>query len=782
MENFEKIKANIFSVTEKDNNFMKHLKIAKRLKRPKSFEFEILENSETRKYKVKRLGLGELDTNYGLFLEYKFEVNDKWQEYTAIVKCKGFDHESLSPIFGNSTQLVVRTDSGCETGQLFGDRTCDCNGQLQESLKELGNLNQEKFGIVVHIPNQDGRGMGLPHKLSTLYLQNHTKVDTVQSGVLLTDIAEIDIRTYSGVIAVIKALGINNAKNICLLTNNPRKTKVFIDNGFKIETNNIIIPNNEQISNHLKAKEKFLGHCYNGSQKIVALASDLNNLSTEGFKDKHKPDLFLKEKPEVVKQLFVNMKKSLACVGLDPDIEKVCDSSSKKTKEDQVFEFIKKIVDTTHLDICSFKIQKAFFDELENGHNLLKGIIEYIHKKCPNIPVILDCKIGDIDNTMRTYLRNIFKELKADGVVVNPYMGDDVFEELKKYSNKLVCVLIKTSNPGANIIQDIEYQNKPYWLYILKLAMTRWNEAGNIVPILASIDNTKWLVEAREMIPQDTPILFAGIGAQGGEISNLSYVLNKKSTGVFVNSSRSIIFAHQKDKETKQDAILRSAKALKNLLESQRKIRYNMFKPYFLILSGVSGAGKTTLIKQLQNIDLRFCYISPDITRPLRDGENDKNYIKLDELRKKNIRGDYLAVNQINNNYYATPKKQIKDVLKCGKFPILDFPIDRIEVISDFVAGRIFNVYLLPPSEEVLKKRLHLDKRDIKGERFKNACKELSKLDRGEFDDCIDLKMISEDDKLRTIAQTIYERFMLKVHGANMSKQEVFSSETKTIM
>jgi len=82
--------------------------------------------------------------------------------------------------------------------------------------------------------------------------------------------------------------------------------------------------------------------------------------------------------------------------------------------------FIKKVIDLTKCSVCAYKIQKAFFDILPYGHDILEKVIKYIHETT-SVPVILDCKIGDIDNTMEIYMKNIFEVLKADAVLVTPF-------------------------------------------------------------------------------------------------------------------------------------------------------------------------------------------------------------------------------------------------------------------------------------------------------------------------------------------------------------------------
>lgn len=230
--------------------------------------------------------------------------------------------------------------------------------------------------------------------------------------------------------------------------------------------------------------------------------------------------------------------------------------------------FLKTVINITAPDVCAYKAQKAFFDIFDQGHSLLKEIISYTHQNYPDIPIILDCKIGDIENTMEAYAYNVFDVLKADGVVVNPYMGDDVLIPLAKYNNKSIIVLIKISNPSGEIVQDLVLQNgKQLWQQMLETTIDKWNGNENIIPVLSS--NAKFdATMIRSIIPNNMPILLAGIGAQGGNFGNLRKLLNADGAGVLVNSSRGLIFPNGNG--TWMENINRATIDLKTLLNNER--------------------------------------------------------------------------------------------------------------------------------------------------------------------------------------------------------------------
>jgi orotidine-5'-phosphate decarboxylase len=274
-------------------------------------------------------------------------------------------------------------------------------------------------------------------------------------------------------------------------------------------------------------------------------------------------------------QIFERMKayNTLLCCGLDPDLKKIPSElvGKKIPDEDKVFEFLQVAVDVTAPHVCAYKAQKAFFDVLAGGHDVLKKLIDYIHTSHPGIPVIVDCKIGDIENTMAAYIQNLFGSLQADGVVVNPYMGDDVVLPLAKLTDKSIVVIVKTSNPSGDIVQDVALQNgQPFWRYVLDLVVNHWNHNANMIPVLSSTVGLN-MAEIRPLIPDWMPILLAGVGTQGGNYADLRNLLNSEGVGVFINSSRGILYP--KSQQHWQIAIEEAAVRLKEALNNQRRLR-----------------------------------------------------------------------------------------------------------------------------------------------------------------------------------------------------------------
>jgi GTP cyclohydrolase II len=205
---------------------------------------------------VTRIGMGPLKTNSGNLWEFHFLVDDPWSEYHVLVAAPL--SESLDPVLMPEEPLLLRIDSGCVTGQIFSDLTCDCRDQLGVA---MDRIQQAKHGIVIAIPRQDGRGMGLAFKLATLYVQQEAKLDTYDAAVVLAGNSGIDVRTYGGAVAILRFFNVSSAHRIRFMTNNPLKLGALAENGYhNVERFPIVIDSTEHTAKHLAAKKEKLGH------------------------------------------------------------------------------------------------------------------------------------------------------------------------------------------------------------------------------------------------------------------------------------------------------------------------------------------------------------------------------------------------------------------------------------------------------------------------------------------------------------------------------------------
>jgi GTP cyclohydrolase II len=190
---------------------------------------------------------------------YHLVVNDEWRDYYVVyVGPTTSDRLPLLPSVSMHTPMPVRIDSGCITGMTFGDKSCECKDQLDAAIQLIRSNGQ---GFVIHVPSQDGRGMGIDFKLKTLNKQLLEGQDTVQAARDTAGSHLIDRRTYHGAIACLKVLGIDATHALNIATNNPDKIAAFRNGGLTIaEETRIHIKPTMLTERHLQAKKEHLNH------------------------------------------------------------------------------------------------------------------------------------------------------------------------------------------------------------------------------------------------------------------------------------------------------------------------------------------------------------------------------------------------------------------------------------------------------------------------------------------------------------------------------------------
>ena len=241
-------------------------------------------------------------------------------------------------------------------------------------------------------------------------------------------------------------------------------------------------------------------------------------------------------------ELFQEIKKkeSYLCVGLDTDIKKIPDCLKKEA--DPVFAFNKAIIEATADFAVAYKPNIAFYEaQGPRGWESLQKTMEVIPKNCFTIA---DAKRGDIGNTSSLYARTFFDKNAAgfdfDSVTVAPYMGRDSVMPFLEFENKWVILLALTSNIGSEDFQVLESGGEKIYEKVMKTAQS-WASPEALMFVVGATKAEKF-AEIRLVSP-DNFLLVPGIGAQGGDLGEVSRHGMNKECGLLVNSSRAIIFA-----------------------------------------------------------------------------------------------------------------------------------------------------------------------------------------------------------------------------------------------
>lgn len=231
---------------------------------------------------------------------------------------------------------------------------------------------------------------------------------------------------------------------------------------------------------------------------------------------------------------------SLLCVGLDPDLEQL-PSPLPRTVQGMVA-FNQAIVEATADLVCAYKPNLAFY--LVHGAAGIEALAATRAAIPPEIPVILDAKLGDIASTSAAYAKAIFETLGFDAVTVHPYLGSEALEPFLRARERGIFVLARTSNPGAGEFQDLPVGEggDPLFLKVAERARI-WNEQFGNVGLVVGATYPVDLAIIRQRCP-DLPILAPGVGPQGGDLETvLRAGLAGTTAPLLLTLSRSILYA-----------------------------------------------------------------------------------------------------------------------------------------------------------------------------------------------------------------------------------------------
>ena len=144
------------------------------------------------------------------------------------------------------------------------------------------------------------------------------------------------------------------------------------------------------------------------------------------------------------------------------------------------------------------------------------------------------------------------------------------------------------------------------------------------------------------------------------------------------------------------------------------------------VVSAPSGAGKTTLIKEVLRCFKTLSYSVSHTTRTPRNNEQqgiDYYFITQEEFKEKINQNYWLEWAVVHGNYYGTSKDFIKTSLDQGKSLILDIDVQgTCEIIQSGL--EMVTIFIMPPSIEILSQRLEnrgSDSKKVIDKRIENA-------------------------------------------------------------
>ena len=261
-------------------------------------------------------------------------------------------------------------------------------------------------------------------------------------------------------------------------------------------------------------------------------------------------------------------------MGLDPKLEYIpqfiIDEAKENFPDDEemaaceaIFEFNKALIDAVCDIIPAIKPQIAYYEMY--GICGLEAFLETVdYAKSKGMVVITDAKRNDIGTTATAYAKALIGETEfldstkpvvdSDAVTVNGYLGTDgikPFTDVCKEGGKGIFTLVRTSNPSAGDLQDLELKDGRKVYEAMADMVNEWGkdlvgECG--FSSVGAVVGATWpeqAVDVRTRMPK-TLILVPGYGAQGAGADAAVASFTADGKGSIVNASRSLMCAWKK--------------------------------------------------------------------------------------------------------------------------------------------------------------------------------------------------------------------------------------------
>lgn len=151
-----------------------------------------------------------------------------------------------------------------------------------------------------------------------------------------------------------------------------------------------------------------------------------------------------------------------------------------------------------------------------------------------------------------------------------------------------------------------------------------------------------------------------------------------------------------------------------------------------LVLSSPSGAGKTSISRELLSRDGKISLSVSATTRPRRPGEVDgEDYIFVDNTTFDLMvnQQELLEHAKVFDHYYGTPRAPVEQSLATGRDVLFDIDWQGTQQLAEKARGDLVSIFILPPSTAELDRRLHSRAQDSEAvitERMARAADEMT--------------------------------------------------------
>ena len=149
------------------------------------------------------------------------------------------------------------------------------------------------------------------------------------------------------------------------------------------------------------------------------------------------------------------------------------------------------------------------------------------------------------------------------------------------------------------------------------------------------------------------------------------------------------------------------------------------------IVSAPSGAGKTSLLRELVPADPQLVMSVSHATRAMRPGEEDGvhyHFVSVERFEELAGQGAFLEHAQVFDNYYGTAEAGVRAQLEQGLDVVLEIDWQGARQVRERFPGAV-SIFIVPPSIEALRERLSgrgQDSVEVVDRRMRDAQAELS--------------------------------------------------------
>ncbi len=126
------------------------------------------------------------------------------------------------------------------------------------------------------------------------------------------------------------------------------------------------------------------------------------------------------------------------------------------------------------------------------------------------------------------------------------------------------------------------------------------------------------------------------------------------------------------------------------------------------LISGPSGSGKDTVLKEIFKMCPEIAFSISSVTRPMRAGEVEGekyNFISVQQFEDMLKNDAFLEHNIFVDNYYGTPKAPVEECLMSGRDMIAEIDVNGARQIRQKIKDAV-SIFIMPPSLNILKQRL----------------------------------------------------------------------------